>query len=124
MVRRAIERGLSDVFHVMIAEDGHVALKHIEQASHVDVILTDIRMPNLDGLGLHRVLREKYPGLARRTIFMSGSLDEEAVHREITRLDTKSIAKPFSVRSLQRQLIELLETWGMNEPHGLNASSA
>lgn len=116
MVRRAIERGLSDVFHVTMAEDGLAALKHIEQAARVDLILTDIRMPNLDGLGFHRALREKHPELARRTIFMSGSLDEDAVHRELAKIGTATIAKPFSVRALQQQLIELLEVWGMNEP--------
>lgn len=115
MVRRALERGLSDVFHVTAAEDGAAALRHIEEALRVDVILTDIRMPNLDGLGFHRVLQAQHSDLARRTVFMSGSLDEEAVHRELVKLDNLCIAKPFSVRALQQQLIQLLERWGMND---------
>jgi len=43
-------------FRVLEAEDGQDAL-HILRSRHVDLILTDIMMPNLDGWGLYREIR-------------------------------------------------------------------
>lgn len=44
------------------AEDGMQALELVEKTSP-DIILTDIKMPNMDGLELIKAVREKYPGI-------------------------------------------------------------
>lgn len=43
-------------YDVIVAEDGKVALEYAQKNS-VDVVLTDINMPNLDGIGLIKGLR-------------------------------------------------------------------
>jgi len=44
-------------FEVVLAEDGQEALDYAQQNT-VDIVLTDINMPNLDGIGLIKGLRE------------------------------------------------------------------
>ncbi len=49
-----------DGFEVLIADDG-VTAREIVAREYVDVVLTDIRMPRLDGVGLLRAVRELAP---------------------------------------------------------------
>ncbi|MGG0825054.1 response regulator [Paenibacillus turicensis] len=51
------------------ARDGLEALELLEKL-HVDIILTDIRMPELDGLKLIEIVAQKYPLI--KTVIMSG----------------------------------------------------
>ena len=44
-------------FDVVLAEDGQIALEYA-QTNQVDLVLTDINMPNLDGIGLIKELRQ------------------------------------------------------------------
>lgn len=50
----------SDGFSVQTASDGADALEKIAQ-SPPDVLVTDVNMPHLDGFGLMRAVRERYP---------------------------------------------------------------
>jgi chemotaxis protein histidine kinase CheA/CheY-like chemotaxis protein len=45
--------------HVLVAGDGAEALEIFGAQNHVDIVLTDIDMPRLDGLGLVRALRSR-----------------------------------------------------------------
>ena len=51
------------------AENGEDALEKIE-ALEPDVVLTDIRMPYMDGLTLAERIRQKYPSM--KIVFFSG----------------------------------------------------
>lgn len=48
-------------------------LQAIREGSY-DVILCDVRMPGLDGLGLYRELEQHYPHLLSRMIFLTGDV--------------------------------------------------
>ena len=49
--REGLERALSDRYAVLVAEDGQKALQFLE-AQPVDVLITDLKMPGLDGMAL------------------------------------------------------------------------
>src|SRR5262247_3825810 len=49
-----------DGFDVLIAEDG-LAAKELIASEYLDVVLTDIRMPRLDGVSLLKLVRESAP---------------------------------------------------------------
>jgi len=57
VVRRALERRGS---HVIEADDGKTALRILDDAP-VDLVITDIFMPNIDGLALILDIRKVYP---------------------------------------------------------------
>jgi CheY-like chemotaxis protein len=53
------------------ASSGHAALEIIEKGAAVDLLLTDVKMPGIDGFGLARTARVRQPGL--RVVYISGS---------------------------------------------------
>ncbi len=48
-------------FHVETAEDGVAALEKFERMSGIDLVITDIRMPRMDGEQLIQLLRARRP---------------------------------------------------------------
>lgn len=57
---------------VSYAEDGQLALESLESAKP-DLIVTDLQMPNLDGLGLVRAVVKKYPSMPVMLVTSAGS---------------------------------------------------
>jgi CheY-like chemotaxis protein len=67
-------------FEVASAADGEAALECIHDSAHQpDVILSDIRMPDMDGYALQRRLLENRATCTIPLILMSARADEEGV---------------------------------------------
>ena len=88
-------RGLS----VLEAANAEAALALLEDAAlHVDVFVTDVVMPGLDGPGWVRQALERRPGV--RTVFISGYA-EEALSDDQARIpNSVFLPKPFSLTEL------------------------
>ena len=100
-VLEAIERTLFQMdvdWDVHFAEGGPAALLELEQA-RFDVIVSDMRMPGMDGAALLTQVCEKYPYVAR--IVLSGQTDEAAAFR-VVRVAHQFLAKPCASEALQR----------------------
>ena len=116
-VLEAIERTLFQLdldWEVSFAEGGPAALLELEQA-HFDVIVSDMRMPGMDGAALLTLVCEKYPHIAR--IVLSGQTDEAAAFR-VVRVAHQFLTKPSSSETI-RQVIERtreLKSW-ISEEH-------
>jgi HD-like signal output (HDOD) protein/CheY-like chemotaxis protein len=103
-VLEAIERTLFQLdldWDVHFAESGPAALLALEQA-RFDVIVSDMRMPGMDGAALLSHVCDKHPHVAR--IVLSGQTDEAAAFR-VVRVAHQFLAKPCSSETL-RQVIE------------------
>ena len=79
------------------AENGEDALEKIESLEP-DVVLTDIRMPYMDGLTLAEKIRQKYPSM--KIVIFSGYDDFEYAKRAIKLNVTEYILKPVNVEEL------------------------
>jgi PAS domain S-box-containing protein len=62
-----------DHHEVLLARSGREALELVE-AHEIDLIVSDLRMPDLDGPGLYGELAARRPALAARTIFVTGDV--------------------------------------------------
>ncbi len=83
------------------APDGEMALPLIE-ATHPDVLITDIKMPFMDGLQLSKIIRERMPSV--KIIILSGH-DEFHYAQEAVKLGvTEYLLKPLGVRDLHQVL--------------------
>lgn len=70
---RRMLRAQRDRWDLSFAEGGHAALE-IMQSQPADVVVSDFRMPGMDGAGLMQIVRDRYPGTAR--LILSGHTDE------------------------------------------------
>jgi PAS domain S-box-containing protein len=83
----------------------------------VDLLVTDVVMPGLNGLRLDSLLRERSPRL--RTIFMSGFAPDAAVRERLEIPGTTFLEKPFTRADLARSVRTILDT-----PLASNAADA
>ncbi len=60
-----------DGYDVLTAESGAVALELLAEAP-VDAIVSDLRMPDIDGATLWREVAQRWPPMARRMLFVTG----------------------------------------------------
>lgn len=71
LVRFVVVEALIDAgYTVLEAGDGEEALALLREGNRIDLILTDVRMPRLDGFALARAAREMHPHIP--LIFMTG----------------------------------------------------
>jgi two-component system cell cycle sensor histidine kinase/response regulator CckA len=98
MVRTVAERALTrHGYTVLTASHGEEALEILGQATHIDLLISDVVMPTMDGPTLVRHAREQFPDLP--ILFMSGYAEEQL--RKSIQIDRVAfLPKPFSVKQL------------------------
>jgi putative nucleotidyltransferase with HDIG domain len=65
---------------MVFAPDGSAALDELSRGSF-DVVVTDMRMPGIDGAALLREIKKQYPGVTR--MVLSGHADQDAIVRAL-----------------------------------------
>ena len=91
-------------FTVVTAADGNAALAVIE-ATSVDAVVCDLRMPGVDGVAFHERLRVIRPGLAARTVFITGDVVTTGTRGVIRQ---PIINKPFGFEQLEDVLVAVM----------------
>jgi len=85
--------------------NGHAALERIR--THVyDLILSDLRMPEMDGPALYRRIQIECPDLARRIVFMTSQVDHYA--QFIREVGAPVLSKPFPREDLDAILAHMV----------------
>jgi two-component system, cell cycle sensor histidine kinase and response regulator CckA len=98
MVRQVAERALTrQGYTVVTAANGEQGLAKLAQAERVDLLISDVVMPGMDGPAMVRVARAEYPALP--VLFMSGYAEEQ-LRKSIDIDQVAFLAKPFSVSEL------------------------
>jgi len=100
---------LPDIEVVADAADGPGALAAV--ATHrPDVVLLDLRMPGMDGVAFHEALSRERPGLARRTVFITGDVVPSAGGTTATQVGRQpTVAKPFTFERLEEALLAVMK---------------
>ncbi len=103
LVRQALKRVLAGAgYEVVLAEDGQQALECL--AKHpIDLVVTDVAMPNLDGLSFLRQVREHSPDLP--VILVAGAPTTDSAISALRYRATEYLAKPID----PTQLLEATE---------------
>jgi two-component system cell cycle sensor histidine kinase/response regulator CckA len=90
------------------AGNGHEALALVRASrGQVQLVLTDVVMPELGGAEFARRLAELQPGLP--ILFMSGFTDDEVVRRGLLEPGAPFLQKPFDAAALGRRVREVLD---------------
>ena len=79
---------------VETAANGALALEKLRERSY-DLIVSDIKMPELDGLGLWREMERRDPRLVRRIVFVTGDTLGPETKEFLKQTGAPCLAKPF-----------------------------
>lgn len=90
-----------------MASDGVDGLEVISH-KHVDLVLTDLNMPRMDGLTLLKKIRENQKNSAMPVIMLSTECDQSDIDRAMSLGATKYLIKPVQPSVLAEAINELL----------------
>jgi signal transduction histidine kinase len=96
-----------DRHDVSLASSGLEAQELVEQASF-DIIITDMKMPGMDGASFYRSVRAKDPALARRMIFITGDTVSPDTRAFLQRVSNPVLSKPFKIGPLRDAIESIL----------------
>lgn len=91
-------------YQVTTATNGHEALEQIDKGTF-DVMLSDMRMPGMDGGQLYEALKAKNHKLANRMIFVTGDTVSADTHAFLELTGNRWLSKPFNIQ----QVVDVLE---------------
>ncbi|MBL8816247.1 MAG: PAS domain S-box protein [Planctomyces sp.] len=95
-------------YDILEAEDPNDAMELLrEQPCQIDLLVSDIVMPGMNGLGLASILRKDHPRLP--VLFMSGYNELEAQDAPVTDDNNGFLPKPFSPDSLIEMCDRLIQ---------------
>lgn len=98
-------RKYQESFAVLLAEDGLQALERLKQ-NIISLVVTDLKMPNMDGFELLAHIMEHYPDVPVIIITGYSTPEMEQLAREGGAVGY--IAKPFLIENLARQILKTL----------------
>jgi signal transduction histidine kinase/ActR/RegA family two-component response regulator len=102
-VRRAVQRNLERLgYHVIAANDGEDALRLAESLEGVDLLLSDVVMPGIDGPELACRLRAKWTGLP--VLFVTGYSADRLARSDALGPHDRVLEKPYQFDELARTI--------------------
>jgi len=109
--------GVRDLLNLVLNKNGYNVLSFDDAEScseklkdydgPLDLLLSDVIVPHMNGPELHKELRKHYPEL--KVIFMSGHIEDEMTRCGILDLSSAFIIKPISIRSLTEKVRHVLD---------------
>jgi DNA-binding NtrC family response regulator len=93
-------------YEVLTAENGLDGLKHFEESKNdIDLVITDLVMPDISGVGVISIVKKKYPGVPVIAITGWGEHPEALA----TEADADLVLeKPFELEELDRHVSDML----------------
>jgi CheY-like chemotaxis protein len=107
-VRKYIDSALTQLgYGVLEAGEASAALSVIECHPEVDILLTDVGLPGINGRQLADEASRRHTGI--KILFISGYAKDAIVHNGILDPGVELLPKPFTMNSLARKLAKVLQ---------------
>ncbi|HEY0476374.1 MAG TPA: response regulator [Kofleriaceae bacterium] len=107
-VRRAVQRNLERLgYHVLAAHDGEDALRITGSLDGIDLLLSDVVMPGIDGPELACQLRERWRDLP--VLFVTGYSADRLARTGAVGPHDRVLEKPYHLEELTRAIRDMLE---------------
>jgi two-component system cell cycle sensor histidine kinase/response regulator CckA len=106
-VRRPVARLLSDFGYDVVAADGPEEALRLAAGRRLDLLVTDVVMPTMNGRQLAERLLADRSDL--KVLYMSGYTDDAVIARGVIEPGTAFLQKPFGADQLAQKIRELLD---------------
>ncbi len=90
------------------AASGEEAFRKI-RSGHYDLVITDVRMPLMNGIELYRRILVLRPDLEGRVIFITGDLLNEETARSLAQMSVRTVAKPIDASQMMAAIGETIQ---------------
>jgi signal transduction histidine kinase len=94
-------------YRVDVADSGQRALELLERDNY-DLIVSDWRMPGLNGIGLYEYLTARDPAAGRRMLIMTGDVVNETLQEFLSAKRLINLSKPFSIIEFRTAVAKML----------------
>jgi two-component system cell cycle sensor histidine kinase/response regulator CckA len=95
-------------YEVFEANSGEEALQILEkEGDQIDLIVTDVVMPEMDGPTLYRHIQERWPAI--KVVFVSGYTEDRLREQFKDGEEFHFLGKPFSLKQLAQKVKEILQ---------------
>lgn len=84
------------------------AITACQQIGHIDLLITDVIMPEMNGKDLTREISSRFPGI--KSLFMSGYTSDVIANHGILEEGLNFISKPFTLKKLSATVREILDS--------------
>ncbi len=110
------EKSIAELLSEMLGLLGHTttvchagaqALEELDKAEF-DVILSDFRMPGMDGQKFFKLATQKHPGVAHRIIFLTGDIVNEDTRAFLHSAGAPFLGKPFHLDKVEQAVARIL----------------
>ncbi|MEC8035980.1 MAG: response regulator, partial [Pseudomonadota bacterium] len=95
-------------YEVWQAPDGQAAIALAQTMRRIDLLISDVGLPGMNGRQLADILRGDRPDL--RILFITGYAERAAIRGEFLGQGMEMIAKPFAMDVLSAKIREMIET--------------
>jgi CheY-like chemotaxis protein len=104
-VRELLGKVMTEMGHsVDVISDAGSAMKIIDAGTIYDVILSDIRMPGMNGVDLCSLIIRKIPEMKNRIIVITGDVMGADIKAFLNTNKLAYLAKPFDIKVLKKQV--------------------
>jgi DNA-binding response OmpR family regulator len=107
-----------DGYQVGVADNGAAALEMLGKRDY-DMILSDTKMPKLDGEHLYAEIERRFPGLRGRIVFVTGDILSREKREFLQRSGAPYLLKPFDLREVRQLVHRMVAGAGAGGASGL-----
>jgi two-component system NtrC family sensor kinase len=105
----------------ILAEQGYLvdttlsglAALELARVNQYDLYISDLRMPEMNGMQLYEQLREEQPALAEHCLFITGDILSPDIHAFLNRVRNPLVTKPFTIIDLSSAVNKAVTEWGL-----------
>ena len=97
---------------IIKANDCREAIEILDQGAPIDLVISDLCMPDVSGRELYAHVQERHPNLAKRVLFLTGDTLSPDARSFLEESGNRWFSKPFNIRDLQ----EVVEQYLHPEP--------
>jgi CheY-like chemotaxis protein len=117
VVRDLIVEVLKDLgYRTLQASDGAEALDILRSKACIDLLLTDVGLPNVNGRQLAEAARVNRKSL--KVLFMTGYAERAELLSDALEVGMELITKPFQIEALSQRVADMLRVDAANTPPG------
>ena len=95
-------------YTVLEAEDGNAALEIVASSEQIDLLVTDVGLPGINGRQLTEMARSQRPDL--KVLFLTGYAYEAALEKEVLRPNTQLLGKPVAIEAFCAKVHGMLQS--------------